>query len=346
MAYVLAIETTGIIMTEQRIGFACKLSELDSNGAVKTIESCNTRTTTITWLNKQPKKTAEDKLMSLIEHNVSAVHNLVSAVAKMPEIKRMVRISSDILPAFTHSNWAYFYQSDSLRQYLAREFAKIGSLARNSSVRLSFHPGQFCCIVSNNPGIVANSIAELEYHALLAEWMGYGETPLDFKINIHLSGKLGVGGFMAAYEQMSRVLRSSLTIENDEYQAGLDTLLPLAPYVGIVLDLHHHFINTGEYIDPCDSRLQTVRDSWRGRRPVIHYSQSEWQYIEQYSARPSLSTLTESTPRSKLRAHSEFYNHTSLNEWALGFLDWADLMLESKSKNLGVDQLLMQYNQK
>ena len=206
----------------------------------------------------------------LMEHNVQSVRNLVTAVSKLPELQRMVRISSDILPVYTHQDWSYFYQNGNVQRYLQKEFSTIGEIARAAGVRLSFHPGQFCCIVSNNPGIVQNSIQELEYHASMAEWMGYGQSKLDFKINIHLSGKLGIDGFMDAYKRMSPVLQSSLTLENDEYQAGLDALLPLSPYIGIVLDIHHHFINTGEYISPDDQRLQIVSDSWHGRRPVIH----------------------------------------------------------------------------
>ena len=326
-------------MTDKRIGFACKLSELDSKKQVQSIESCNAKTTTISWLNRQTKAVAESKLESLMLHNVASVYNLVSAVSKMPELKRMVRIGSDILPAYTHKDWKYFYRAYDHIQYLEREFAKIGELARSNGVRLSFHPGQFCCIVSNNPGIVENSLEELEYHARMAEWMGYGKEKLDFKINIHLSGKLGIDGFLTAYKQMGPVLQSSLTLENDEYQAGLDALLPLAPYIGIVLDIHHHFINSGEYIDANDPRTQIIKDSWKGRRPVIHYSQSQWEYLESFSSvTPTIDQLIKIAPRSKLRGHSEFYNHKLLNQWAASFLDWADIMTESKSKNIGVQQ--------
>ena len=318
-------------MTIKRIGFACKLSERDSKGAVAAIESCNNKTTTATWLARQTRAVAEARLETLVQHNVRAVYRLVEAVSNLPLLQRMVRIGSDVLPLYTHRDWGYFYHSVTDRAWLAREFARIGELARARAVRLSFHPGQFCCIVSNNPGIVARSLEELEYHAQMAEWMGYGAAPLDFKINIHLSGKLGVDGFLTAYDQMSPVLQSSLTLENDEYQAGLDALLPLAPYVGIVLDIHHHFINSGEYIHVDDSRLQTVRDSWQGRRPVIHYSQSQWEFLEDHQEdKPSLERLMTGTNRSKLRSHSEFYNHKPLNEWALQFLDWADIMCESK----------------
>ena len=105
-------------MTDKRVGFACKLSELDSKGKVQPIESCNAKATTISWLNRQTKVTAEAKLESIMLHNVASVHNLVSAVSKMPELKRMVRIGSDILPAYTHKDWRYFYQSSDHIQYL------------------------------------------------------------------------------------------------------------------------------------------------------------------------------------------------------------------------------------
>ena len=330
-------------MTNKRVGFACKLSERNSKGQVQSVESCNTKTTTVSWLNRQSKKDAEARLELLLQHNVNSVRNLVTAVSRSPELRRMVRISSDILPVYTHRDWSYFYQSRDNLDYLQREFSGIGEIARAAGVRLSFHPGQFCCIVSNNPGIVDNSLEELEYHASMAEWMGYGKSRLDFKINVHLSGKLGIDGFLTVYDRMSPVLRSSLTLENDEYQAGLDKLLPLAPYVGIVLDIHHHFINTGEYISVDDPRLQTVRDSWQGRRPVIHYSQSGWEYLQTHQgAKPTMESLLETTNRSKLRAHSEFYDHKQINEWALEFLSWSDIMCESKGKNLAVDQLLQQ----
>lgn len=324
----------------KRLGFACKLSELDDSNTVRSVASATTKSTTISWLKRQNKQVAESKLEELVTHNMSAVYNLVSAVASMPELFRMVRITSDVLPVYTHPDWSYFYQNRNVQGFLQREFAKIGDLARSNGVRLSFHPGQFCCIVSNNPGIVENSLAELEYHALMAEWMGYGKSRLDFKINIHLSGKLGIDGFLTAYNQMSPVLRSSLTLENDEYQAGLDALLPISPYVGIVLDIHHHFINSGEYIDPNDKRMDIVQESWCGRRPVIHYSQSDWQYLQHFSdQRPQLEELMKHAPRSKLRAHSEFYNHKKLNTWALTFLDTCDIMTESKSKNIGAVQV-------
>jgi UV DNA damage endonuclease len=38
--------------------------------------------------------------------------------------------------------------------------------------------------------------------------------------------------------------------------------------------------------------------------------------------------------KAKLRAHSDFFWNTAVNEWALSFWDQFDIMCESKGKNL------------
>jgi hypothetical protein len=41
-----------------------------------------------------------------------------------------------------------------------------------------------------------------------------------------------------------------------------------------------------------------------------------------------------------LRAHSDFYWNIAVNDWALTHLSWADMMCESKAKNLAVEKLV------
>jgi UV DNA damage repair endonuclease len=258
----------------------------------------------------------------------------------------MVRLGSEMLQGYTHPEWIPFWKQADVQAHCAKIFAPVGDAARSLDVRLSFHPGQFCCIVSNNPGIVERSLAELEYHADMARWMGYGKSKLDFKINVHLSGKLGVAGFDTAWQKMSLELRNCLTLENDEYQAGLDALLPLGKRVGIVLDIHHHFINTGEYINSQDHRISQVIDSWQGVKPAIHYSQSREDYIAKFiDIMPLMDQLLTITNKAKLRSHSDFYNNKQLNAWALTHLEWADIQTESKGKNLSADQLFNQWQE-
>ena len=44
--------------------------------------------------------------------------------------------------------------------------------------------------------------------------------------------------------------------------------------------------------------------------------------------------LAEGYKKQKLRAHSDFMWNTASNKWALTHLEWADMMVEAKGKNL------------
>jgi UV DNA damage endonuclease len=333
--------------SESRIGFCCKWldneSQIDGVPISANAKKYNTSSTTVAWLNRQHKNVAEEKLWSLMVDNCNSLMLLVDKVSNLPVSLRMVRLSSDVLPVYTEPTWSYFWKKPDVIQYLESAFSKIGQKARDNMVRLSFHPGQFCCIVSENPAIVEKSIEELEYHANMAKWMGYGKNKLDFKINIHLSGKLGINGFDSAWNKMSPEVRNCLTLENDEYQCGIDELIVLRNKVGIVLDIHHHLIKTDEYISPDDPRIQYICESWQDIRPVIHYSQSRQEYISKFNdCLPTMQMMMTEAKKAKLRAHSDFYTNMWINKWALEHLKWADIMAECKAKNLGSTLLYKQ----
>lgn len=325
----------------KRIGFACKwIDEPRQVDGIRPKDSAkiyNTGATTVAWLNRQTKDVAEQKLWDLMVQNIESTKKLIEKVGTLDEQLRMVRLSSDILPVYTESNWSYFWRISDARNYLEKAFMEVGNCARSRAVRISFHPGQFTVLASDNPDIVNRSIEEFEYHVDIARWMGFGSKFQDMKINVHIAGRLGPDGIRQAYRRLSPEARNTLTIENEEITHNLDTCLELADLVPIVLDIHHHWVNSGEYIDPNDSRVKKVIDSWRGVRPTCHYSVSREDVLRGHSAgsRPTLQTLLESGhKKQKLRAHSDFYWNTAVNEWALSFWDQFDIMCESKAKNL------------
>ena len=323
------------------LGFACKW--IDHAGQVDGIDSkddakkYNTGGTTVSWLNRQSKDVAEQKLWDIMVGNIESTRLLVERVGQLDQNLRMVRLSSDLLPVYTHADWSYFWRRLDVRDYCERHFLTIGDSARRSNVRLSFHPGQFTVLASINPGIVDRSIDEFEYHTDIARWMGFGKTFQDLKINVHISGKEGPDGIRRAYARLSPEARNCITIENEENAWGLNDCLTLTDILPIVLDVHHNWINSGEYISPDDPRVQQVIDSWRGVRPTMHYSVSREDVLPGFSTtdRPKLELLLEGGyKKQKLRAHSDFYWNTAVNEWALSFLDRFDIMCESKGKNL------------
>ena len=301
----------------------------------------NGRSTTMRWLREHPLE-AEQRQWDIMNHNTSAAVKMIERVAQLPAERRMVRIGSEMLQGYTEKDWKAWWQQSDVQSHLERIFAPIGETARRLDVRLSFHPGQFCVLASENPGIVERSIEEFEYHADMVRWMGYGKTFQDFKINVHISGKQGPAGIRAAIQRLSPEARNCITIENDENCWGIDSSLELAESCALVLDIHHHFIRTGEYIQASDDRITRIIDSWRGVRPAIHFSQSREDVLVNHAVDvlPTMTTLlAQGYKKQKLRAHSDFMWNTACNKWALTHLEWADIQVEAKGKNLASQQL-------
>jgi UV DNA damage repair endonuclease len=250
----------------------------------------------------------------------------------------MVRLGSDVLPVYTQPDWSYFWRKPDVVAYAERAFAEVGQTARVLNVRLSMHPGQFTVLASDSEDIVQRSIEEFEYHVDCIRWMGYGKQFQDFKCNVHISGRKGPAGIKAALKRLSPEARNTITIENDENKWGIDSSLELADDLALVLDIHHHWCREGSYLQPTDDRFARVIDSWRGVRPVIHYSYSRDTALPEgfaHDTMPDFPALLEAGhKKAKLRAHSDYYPNNAVNDYALSFLPYADIMCESKAKNL------------
>jgi len=337
-------------MTTKRIGFACKYMHPDQTQKKKLLEEIqrplNTKATTVAWLNRQTKEVAEQRLWDIMVHNIQSYMNLICYVGGLPNDLRMVRLGSDVLPVYTEPTWSYFWRKPDVREYCEKNFANVGARARELDVRVSMHPGQFTVLASDNPDIVERSIEEFEYHTDVLRWMGYGQSFQDAKCNVHISGRKGPQGIIDVLPRLSPEARNTITIENDEMSWGIDASLELADHVALVLDIHHHWVNSGEYIQPTDRRFDRIVDSWRGVRPVIHYSVSKEILLEEWpnDELPDMEfLLMNGFKKQKLRAHSDYMWNTAVNEWAMSFWDYADIMVESKAKNLASKGLYEEY---
>jgi len=302
----------------------------------------NTKSTTVQWLNRQTRDVAEERLWDIMVHNIQSYYNLIEYVGSLPHELRMVRLGSDCLPVYTQSDWCYYWKLPDVVAYCEKHFARVGALARSLDVRLSMHPGQFTVLASDNDDIVDRSIEEFEYHTDIIRWMGYGKNWQDFKCNVHISGRRGPAGIINVLPRLSPEARNCITIENDEMSWGIDASLELANQVALVLDIHHHWVASGEYILPTDDRFSRIIDSWRGVRPVIHYSVSREDLLDRQAKgkKPNMQALLEQGyKKQKLRAHSDYMWNRAVNDWALTFLPYADIMVESKCKNLSSIEL-------
>ena len=338
----------------QRIGFACKYMHPDQTQKKKLLEEIqrplNTRSTTVQWLNRQTRDVAEERLWDIMVHNIQSYYNLIEYVGSLPHELRMVRLGSDVLPVYTQLDWSYYWKLPAVVAYCEKHFARVGELARRLDVRLSMHPGQFTVLASDNDDIVDRSIEEFEYHTDVIRYMGYGQSFQDFKCNVHISGRRGPQGIIDALKRLSPEARNTITIENDENKWGLEHSLELADHCALVLDIPHAWCREGTYVSPTSDQFARVIDSWRGVRPVIHYSYSRDEALPEgfaHNTFPDMPALLEAGhKKAKLRAHSDWYPNPVVNEYALSFLDYADIMCESKMKNLASIDLYKYYKGK
>ena len=335
----------------RRIGFCCQWFHHDRTLKKKQLEEIerpmNTRSTTVRWLNEH-KDEAEAKLDFVFKHNIEGIKNLILKVSTLPKSRRMCRISSPILPVATQADWRYYWDKPEIIKYCEKHFAEAGDLARKHDVKVSFHPGQFTVLASDNPDIVERSIDEFEYHVNMARWMGFGKSFQDgCKVNVHISGRQGPEGIIKAIPRLSPEARNLITIENDEMGWGLESSLELEKHCALVLDIHHHWVRTGEYIQANDDRVKRVIDSWRGVRPTMHYSYSRDEWLApaypdgkmHEGIHDMQKLLDKGCKKQKLRAHSDMLPNPAVNEWALTFLPELDIQVEAKNKNLAAEQL-------
>ncbi|POR40757.1 UV damage endonuclease UvsE [Methylobacterium sp. V23] len=331
-----------------RLGFCCKFILEPPSEPFKTLKAAREATlqmnlthATMAHLKSLAPAARRDKLEGLVRHNLGALERQVTWVAARPVIERLLRIASNVLPGYTHAVAQDIYAEPEMRRLVEDGLARIGGIARAGAVRLSFHPGPFCVIASQNPAAQRNGIEELEHHAELMAMLGYGQGwhPHGAHINIHVGARdPGIEGFRASLPKLSQTARDLLTVENDENFFGLDTVLGLADVVPVVLDLHHHWVESrGAYIEPDDPRVARVRESWRGVRPVAHISVSREGLLEGHAADalPDFAALTEAGHNWRdLAAHSDMMWNRAVNALVARHMTWADFEIEAKSKNI------------
>lgn len=331
-----------------RIGFACKYKAEELNKTKKEIKEeesfFNTTSTTLMYLNKLSYDEKELKMINVIKHNFTATKNLLNYVSTLPKELHMLRITSDLLPFYTHKDLSFFYKDKTVIDFINKELFEIGSFARKNDIRLSFHPGQFCVLASSSADVVERSIQEFEYHSTMAKKMGYAKTFQDFKCNIHISGTEGVSGFKKSYNRLSPESRNIITVENTEFKYGINDCLLLKNICPIVLDVHHSWINEESFISINDKRINMIIDSWRGVRPTMHYSQSKEEYFDiKKVANEKLdikNLLLNDFNKKKLSAHSNMMWNNEINKKTIKFLPFFDIMIEAKNKNLSAIDFL------
>jgi UV DNA damage endonuclease len=202
-----------------RVGYACVNTGLPS--ASRTLRLANV---------------SDERVRELVLANLAALEAILRWNAEHGI--EVFRISSETVPFGSHPANTFRWWDE-----LAGRFAEVGELMRGMSI--STHPGQFTVLGSPNPDFVANTVAELDYHARLLEAFGLDRS---HKVVVHGGGVYGdvaaaAERFAAGFVRLSPAAQARLVLENDE-RWPLADVLPLAERLGVpvVLDVFHHEI--------------------------------------------------------------------------------------------------------
>lgn len=195
------------------------------------------------------------------------------------------RILSSILPVRTHPVAGYAVEDLPEAETVIEAFRQCGAFSREQGIRTVFHPDQFVVLNSPKEEVVERSIADLEAHAELAEWVAADV------INIHGGGAYGnktdaLTTFARNLDRLSDAARRRLTVENDDGIFTPADLIPLCRSTGLplVYDVHHHRClsdgwSVGEATEHALStwtreplfHLSSPLDGWNGPKPERHH---------------------------------------------------------------------------
>ena len=180
------------------------------------------------------------------------------------------RISSSTVPFASHPVMTFDWKRE-----FADQLAELGRYIRDHGMRINTHPGQYVLLNSPREDVVANSVAELVYHAELFDLMGLDDTA---KIQIHTGGVYGdkpaaIDAFVDRYGDLPEIVSRRLVIENDERNYSLADNLTIHERTGIpvLFDVFHHTIlNNGETLPEAFDRYMPT---WDGHgTPMMDYS--------------------------------------------------------------------------
>jgi len=234
------------------------------------------------------------------------------------------RLSSDSFP------WMSEYRFQDLPNfgYIQSLLVKVGNFIKENGIRVSYHPGPFNVLASENQSVVIKTIDELNKHAELMDLMGLDKTHY-YPINIHINTtkptrEEAAQRFVENFELLSDSCKSRLTLENDDSpnQYSVKILHDLVyTKVGIPIVFDQHHFNYGPQDQTMEEALKLAHSTWNVK-PMTHMS--------------SPKTLEDTS--GKNTAHAD-YIYEEIKTYGLEF----DTEIEAKAKDLAVIKYRSQF---
>lgn len=235
------------------------------------------------------------------------------------------RLSSDSFP------WMSEYEFSDLPNFslIKKLLKEVGDKAKSVGMRLSYHPGPFNVLASENQSVVDKTIIELNKHAELMDMIDLDQSHY-YPINIHINTtkptrEEAAERFVERFSLLSESCRKRLTLENDDspnqYSVKiLHDLVYSKTNIPIVFDQHH--FNYGPQDQTMEEALKLALSTWGDIKPITHMS--------------SPKTLEDNS--GKQTAHAD-YIYEEIKTYGLEF----DTEIEAKAKDLAVFKYRQQF---
>jgi len=259
-----------------------------------------------------------ERLSTTIIHNCSSILRALNYCADKGI--GSFRVTSGFLPLKSHPRLSYRLDDLPDGQFIAELLAESRNFAQKHNIRLTLHPDQFTLLSSPHDHVTRQSLAELDYHAELAEHIGADV------ITLHGGGAYGnkplaLSRLTENINHLPFPVLSRLALENDDRIYTPQDLLPVCEATGVpfIYDVHHHRCLTDGLSVEEATRLAI--STWN-REPLFHLSSPRdgWQARD-------------------IRPHHDYIDPDDLPSC------WQQLEItvevEAKAKELAVERLLL-----
>ena len=307
--------------TEMRLGYACINTVLDKQG-YKVNNSCIAKTVRekgISFVIEKAKKNLENVIRILEWNETNDI--------------RFYRMSSDMFPHLTNPEFkqeghVYSYPLEQFSEY----FRRIGEYAYDYEHRITYHPGHYNQIGTNNKQVFEKTSIDLRYHADVLDLCKLDQNSV---MVVHGGGTYGDKDttkkrWVQQFFELPTNVQERIVIENCERQYSVQDVIDIAKQVRrpVVFDTHHHDCHSllVEEQQPADVYMDTILDLWKqcDVRPKFH--------------------ISEQAPTKRIGAHSDYVETIPTYFWKWHNKGHVfDLMIEAKQKEQSVFHLYNKY---
>ena len=293
-----------------RLGYCCICLGINEGRSKKDLISVN---------RGMVKKTFDTKGLPYVSDLI--IENLKDTLKVLDyNIKNKIhvyRLSSDSFP------WMSEYKFENLPKFIVINslLRLIGKKIKDNNIRVSYHPGPFNVLASENPTVVIKTISELNKHAELMDLMELEQSHY-YPINIHINTTQptredAADRFCKQFENLSESCKRRLVIENDDKESQYSVKL-LHNLVHSKIGIPITFDQLHWALGPQDQTMQEA----------LELALSTWNVIP---LTHMASSIRKEDPKGLIRAHAD-YIYEKIETFGHEF----DCEIESKAKDLAV----------